>query len=83
MASVAEEEVAQGDFQAYLVDVRLRTSSMNGGQSARLVEAQDVHGSSIDRARALDERLAAGEADDGQGVGDGDHHDQALGHERD
>ena len=53
-------------------------------QRARLVEAQHVDAAHrLDRVRALDERLAAGQADDGQRVGDGDHHHQALRDERD
>ena len=57
---------------------------LGGRQGAGLVEAQDAHPAHrLDRVGALDERLLAGQPDDGHGVGDRDHDHQALRDERD
>jgi len=57
---------------------------LGGREGARLVEAQHAHPAHrFDGVGALDERLLAGEADDGQGIRHGHHDHQALGDERD
>ena len=52
------------------------------GQRAGLVEAQDVDvAQRLDRVRLLDQRPEAQDPDRAEGVGDGDRHEQAVGHE--
>ena len=82
----AGQEVAQAASQLVVCGENLPAHQLDQRrrQRAGLVQAQHVDAAHrLDRVRSLDERLAAGQPDDGQRVGDGDHDDQPLRNERD